>query len=224
MGSTTDPKPPAALDLHTEIPLSELALSPEQRTPEVRALYEKAMLEGQTEFTPTQEEIIRTQGPVVRSGTPVTDAFRAWLKTATPEQLQQFANAGNALAAGLRAASKPDAGPGPEITYDQFKSVEIVIGKIIAAKPVPKTDKLVHLVVDLGGSRNAVDVLAGIQKSFPDPTVLLGRTFAFVANLPPRPMRGVVSRAMLLAATSDTDPEKVIPVECVGAQVGARIS
>ena len=41
-----------------------------------------------------------------RTGTPVTDGLRAWLKNATPEEVQQFADGGNALAAGLRAASE----------------------------------------------------------------------------------------------------------------------
>ncbi len=97
MGNTTDAAPKASLDFHTEVPLSKLALPPEQRTPEMRALYEKAVLEGQTEFTPRQLTILHTQSPMIRQGTQVTDAFRAWLKTATPEQLKNFQDAGNAL-------------------------------------------------------------------------------------------------------------------------------
>ncbi len=176
MGNTTDVALKAS---HTEVPLSELALPPEQRTPEVRALYEKAILAGQT-----------------------------------------------ALASGPHAVSAAQvevaAQPAPQyITYDLFKAVEMVVGRVVSASPVPKADKLIHLVVDFGASRTAVNIVAGILKSFPDPTVLLGRTFAFVTNLPPRPMKGVESHGMLLCAVLG---DKVIPVEVPGAEPGARLS
>jgi methionine--tRNA ligase beta chain len=117
--------------------------------------------------------------------------------------------------------AEPPAKQPLQITYDQFKAVEIVVGRVVTASPVPKADKLVHMVVDLGAPRSAVNIVAGILKAFPDPSVLIGKTFAFVANLPPRQMRGIESQGMLLCAV---DGEKTIPVEVPGAEVGARLS
>lgn len=156
------------IDLHAEHPLPEVPA--EQRTPEVRAQYEK-FFEGQ-------------------------------------------------LAADAPPGTGDPVGQ-PYVTYDQFKAIEFLVGRIIAATPVPKTDKLVHMVVDLGSTRGTVDVVAGILKSFPDPTVLLGKTYAFVTNLPPRTMKGIQSKGMLLCAV---EGEKVTPVEVPGAEPGARLS
>jgi methionyl-tRNA synthetase len=39
MGHTTDVNPKASLDLHEEVPLSALAIPPEQRSPEIQGIY-----------------------------------------------------------------------------------------------------------------------------------------------------------------------------------------
>lgn len=53
--------------------------------------------------TPEQREIRQLRA---RSGTPVSDAFREWVKK--PENAQQFAEQGNALAGALRLVAVPD--------------------------------------------------------------------------------------------------------------------
>ncbi|MSU56243.1 MAG: hypothetical protein EXS51_02975 [Candidatus Taylorbacteria bacterium] len=40
--------------------------------------------------------------------------------------------------------------PTPEINFDDFKKVEITVGKILSAEKVPETDKLLKLSVDFG--------------------------------------------------------------------------
>lgn len=110
-----------------------------------------------------------------------------------------------------------------QITYDQFRTVEMLVGEVKAVEPVPNADKLVKLFVDFA-DRGTKVVLAGIAKSFPDTSVLVGKRYAFVYNLEPRKMRGVESQGMVLAATSSSDPDKVCLVEVPGAKVGARLS
>jgi len=114
------------------------------------------------------------------------------------------------------------AAAGVPVTFEQFLAVDIRVGEVKTAETVPKADKLLKLTVDFGalGTRT---VMAGIAKSFPDPQALVGKRLGFVCNLPPRPMFGVESQAMLLAATDSTAPEKVVLMECPGAQVGARL-
>ena len=43
-------------------------------------------------------------------------------------------------------------------------------------------------------------IVAGIAQAYPDPQALVGRRIVVVANLAPRPLRGITSQGMLLAA------------------------
>lgn len=83
------------------------------------------------------------------------------------------------------------------LTIDQFHEVEIKIGTVVSAEPVPDATKLLRLQVDLGeGSLR--QILSGIAQ-FTSPQELVGRQFPFVTNLEPRVIRGLVSNGMLLA-------------------------
>ncbi len=90
----------------------------------------------------------------------------------------------------------------PLISLDDFKKLDLRIGKILSAERVPQTDKLLRLSVDLGegGSRQ---IVSGIAAYFPDLTELIGKECLFVANLEPRVIRGLESQGMILAATDD---------------------
>lgn len=89
-----------------------------------------------------------------------------------------------------------------KITYDDFKKVEMKIGKILSVEPVPASDKLLKLSVDFaeGGPRQ---ILSGIAKYFPDPKTLIGKKVAFVTNLLPRKMMGLESDGMILAVHTE---------------------
>ncbi len=98
------------------------------------------------------------------------------------------------------------------ITFDDFKKIEIRAGKILSAEKIPDTDKLLKLSVDFAETETAVDgttkpkprqIVSGISAYFPDPTILVGKTCMFVANLEPRTIRGHESNGMLFAV-SDT--------------------
>jgi len=71
---------------------------------------------------------------------------------------------------------------------------------VLAAEAVPKTDKLLKLVLDLG--REQRTVISGIAGAYA-PTELVGRTVLYLANLKPAKIRGVISQGMILAAGSD---------------------
>ena len=90
------------------------------------------------------------------------------------------------------------------IAFEDFKRVEIRIGKIVSAEKIPEGDKLLKLVVDLGTETR--QMLSGIAEYFPDPSVLVGRQAPFVVNLETRVLRGHESQGMILA----TDGEKGI--------------
>ena len=85
------------------------------------------------------------------------------------------------------------------IHYDDFAKVELRVGAIRAAAPVHKADKLLQLSVDVGEPAPRT-IVAGIALAYPDPAVLVGKRIVVVANLAPRPLRGITSQGMLLAA------------------------
>ena len=79
--------------------------------------------------------------------------------------------------------------------------VELRVGKVLAAEAIPKSKKLLKLTVQ-DGPESERTILAGIAESYA-PDAIVGRTIAFVANLAPRPMMGLVSHGMVLAADTD---------------------
>lgn len=85
----------------------------------------------------------------------------------------------------------------PEISYEDFAAMDLRLAKIIAAEPVPKTDKLLKLRVDLGFETR--ELVAGIAQSY-KAEQLVGKTVTMLVNLKPRKIRGIVSNGMILAA------------------------
>jgi methionyl-tRNA synthetase len=94
--------------------------------------------------------------------------------------------------------------PAPDTAYigiDDFAKVELRVGKVLAAERVPKSKKLLKLTVQDGPASERT-ILAGLAESY-EPEQITGRTIVFVANLQPRPMMGLVSHGMVLAAETD---------------------
>ncbi|MFH1134540.1 MAG: methionine--tRNA ligase [Pseudomonadota bacterium] len=101
--------------------------------------------------------------------------------------------------AGVKAApaSRAD-GPGRDvISFEEFKKVDLRVGLVKNAERVPKSDKLLKLIVDVGGERT---IVAGLGKYFA-PEDLVGRQVIVAANLAPTKLMGVTSQGMVLAAT-----------------------
>jgi methionyl-tRNA synthetase len=88
----------------------------------------------------------------------------------------------------------------PEIEYDEFAKVDLRVAKILAAEPVPKSNKLVKLRIDIGEERT---IVAGIGKDY-QPEELIGKSIIVVANLKPAKLMGVESHGMLLATDGVT--------------------
>ncbi len=92
--------------------------------------------------------------------------------------------------------------PKKEITYEEFCKIDLRVAKILSAEPVPKTDKLLKLKIDVGFEER--QIVAGVAEQY-KPEELVGRRIVVVANLAPRKLRGEVSEGMLLAARSGDD-------------------
>ena len=97
------------------------------------------------------------------------------------------------------------------ITFEDFKKLDIRIGKVISAERIPDSDKLVKLIVDFGSEQR--QILAGITEYVADLNTLVGKEMPFIVNLEPRKMRGLESQGMMLAAISDDAPVLLHPAE-----------
>ncbi|NBA85441.1 methionine--tRNA ligase [Emticicia sp. CRIBPO] len=85
----------------------------------------------------------------------------------------------------------------PEITFDDFAKLDIRIGKILEAEPMPKSKKLLKFLIDDGLEKRTI--LSGIAEHF-SPEEMIGKQVTFIANLAPRKMMGVESNGMILMA------------------------
>ena len=99
------------------------------------------------------------------------------------------------------------------ITFDDFKKLDIRIGKILSAEKVSGTDKLMKLEVDFGLEKR--QMIAGIAQFF-EPDHLIGKEIPVLLNLEPRSFKGIESQGMILAIDVNGEPvllhpEKEVP-------------
>ncbi len=106
----------------------------------------------------------------------------------------------------------------PLISIEDFAKVEMRVGKIVKAEKVPKSSKLLRLIVDLGDEKR--QVVAGIGEAY-EPKTLKGRLVAVVTNLKPAKLMGVESNGMVVAASDEGNPVLVTFNEDV--TLGARL-
>jgi len=96
----------------------------------------------------------------------------------------------------------------PEIVdFETFQRMDLRVGIVRKAEPIPKSNKLVKLTVDIGEERT---VVAGIAKHYAAED-LEGKQVIIVANLKPVKLMGVESRGMVLAAEDDSGVHVLIP-------------
>ena len=83
------------------------------------------------------------------------------------------------------------------ITFDQFSEMDIRIGTILEAEKVPKTQKLIRLLIDTGiDKRTVVSGIAGFFK----PEEVIGKQVSVLVNLAPMKLKGIESKGMILMA------------------------
>jgi len=85
------------------------------------------------------------------------------------------------------------------ISFEDFKKVEIRVGKIIVAERLETSEKILKLEVDFGLEIGKRQILAGIAK-FYTPETLVGQLCPFVVNLESKIIAGLESQGMILCA------------------------
>jgi methionyl-tRNA synthetase len=90
--------------------------------------------------------------------------------------------------------------PKSEILFDDFSKMDIRIGTILEAERVPKTDKLLKLLIDTGIDKRTV--VSGIAE-FYKPEEIIGQQVSILVNLAPRKLKGIESKGMILMAANE---------------------
>ncbi len=106
------------------------------------------------------------------------------------------------------------------ITYDDFIKQDIRIAKILEAEKVPKTDKLLKLLIDTGIDKRTI--VSGIAKYY-KPEDIIGKQVCVLINLAPRKLRGIESQGMVLMAEDADGSLKFISPESI-CDNGSQIS
>ena len=106
----------------------------------------------------------------------------------------------------------------PEISIEEFRKLDIRIGKILDAKKIEKSKKLLNLLVDIGDEKR--QLVAGIAENH-RPEDLIGKLVVVIANLKPAKIMGVESKGMILAADIGGKAVLLVPEKEVAA--GTRV-
>ncbi|MFH1308427.1 MAG: methionine--tRNA ligase subunit beta [Patescibacteria group bacterium] len=86
------------------------------------------------------------------------------------------------------------------ISFEDFQKLDIRIGEILEAEPVPETDKLFKLKIDLGNEQR--DLVAGIADTYSAQDII-GKQIPILINLEPKTIKGIESKGMILAIDVD---------------------
>ncbi|KKP81215.1 MAG: Methionine-tRNA ligase [Candidatus Levybacteria bacterium GW2011_GWB1_35_5] len=89
------------------------------------------------------------------------------------------------------------------VTFDDFKKIEIRVGKVLICEKIENADKLLRLQVDFGDFKR--QIISAVAQWY-DPKDLEGKLLPFIVNLEPRNFRGEESQGMLMAAEGEDKP------------------
>lgn len=88
------------------------------------------------------------------------------------------------------------------IRHEDFKKLDLRIGKIIGVSKVPKTQKLYKMLVDIGDKK--IQIVSSLADYYSEDE-LLNKKIIILTNLEPAKFRGEKSEGMLLCAENQKD-------------------
>lgn len=106
-----------------------------------------------------------------------------------------------------------------QITYEDYQKLDIRICAVLSAEKVEGKDKLYKLEIDTGIDKRIV--VSGIAHQIAT-SQLIGYSFPFVLNLPPRKIAGIESNAMIVLAEG-SDERLFLPGE-PGTEIGSIVT
>ncbi len=98
-----------------------------------------------------------------------------------------------------------------DIAFEDFEKLDIRTAVVTACEKVKKADKLLCFTLD-DGTGTPRTIVSGIAQHY-QPEELVGKTVCFIANLPPRKLRGIESQGMILSAEGPDGKLSVITTQ-----------
>ena len=105
------------------------------------------------------------------------------------------------------------------ISYEDFKKLDLRVVKVIKAEAIPGKTKILKLVVDVGFGESKTMIAGGAE--FYKPEDFLNKKFAAIVNLAPKRIAELTSQGMLLAADNRGKP---LWLTVEDAPIGAKIT
>lgn len=116
----------------------------------------------------------------------------------------------------------PATPPAEPISFDDFLKVDIRVGTIVSAEPLPDARKpAIKLVIDFGPTIGRKKSSAQITRHY-TPEELIGRQAAAVVNFPPRQIGKFLSEVLTLGFP-DADGEVVLFAPDLKVPDGGRL-
>ncbi len=97
-----------------------------------------------------------------------------------------------------------------DIAFEDFEKLDIRVGTVLACERVPKADKLLKFSIADGLENRTI--VSGIAQHYA-PEDLVGKQVCFIANLPPRKLRGIESQGMIISAEDFDGKLSVVTVD-----------
>ncbi len=98
----------------------------------------------------------------------------------------------------------------PQITVEDFDTVQLQVGEVLKCEPVKKAKKLLVSQIRVGDE--VKQIVSGIAKHY-KPEEMVGKKVAVITNLPKAKLCGVESEGMILAASDDKGNLSVLTVD-----------
>ncbi len=95
------------------------------------------------------------------------------------------------------------------ISYEDFKKIDIRVVKVIKAENIPDKTRIMKLVIEISPNVTKSIIAGGAE--YYSPSHYVGRKFIALVNLEPKKIAGIKSQGMLLAAESNGKPVWLIP-------------
>jgi methionine--tRNA ligase beta chain len=94
------------------------------------------------------------------------------------------------------------------INFEDFKKLDIRIGKVLFAEKIKGSNKLIKLKIDLG--KEIKQIIVGMAEFYPS-DYFLDKEVVILTNLEPRKFMGIESQGMVLAVDVKGKPILLLP-------------